>query len=196
MSGRLIAVVGPSGAGKDSLIRGIVAARPAILWVRRAVTRPPDPTEPFESVSEAEFERRRAAGAFCFAWEAHGLGYGVPRETLGAVRGGAVTIANLSRTVLAQAAEVAPLTVLSVTASPAVLAARLAGRGREDANEIAARLARAAALPEGLDVAQISNDGTLRDAVDRALAALDARGTASGAARIPAPLARNGQGTT
>ena len=64
MTGRLIAVVGPSGAGKDSVIAGLAASRPGLLVCRRSVTRPSDATEPFESLDAATFERRRAAGAF------------------------------------------------------------------------------------------------------------------------------------
>ena len=78
MTGRLVAIVGPSGAGKDTLIAGAVAARPDLVWARRTITRPATGNEPSEAVSEAEFERRRAAGAFAFWWTAHGLSYGIP----------------------------------------------------------------------------------------------------------------------
>ena len=40
MSGRLFAIVGPSGAGKDTLIQGALAARPGLSVVRRVITRP------------------------------------------------------------------------------------------------------------------------------------------------------------
>ncbi|MFT7027803.1 MAG: hypothetical protein ACJAVS_002035, partial [Paracoccaceae bacterium] len=50
---------------------------------------------------------------------------------------------------------------------------RLAARGREDAADIAARLARAAfALPDGVDAAMIRNDGSLAKGVAAMLAAL------------------------
>lgn len=175
MTGRLVAVVGPSGVGKDSVIGGLVAARPGIAWVRRAVTRPPSQSEPFESVAEAEFVRRRDAGAFCLHWRAHGLGYGVPATARDAVRAGRTMVVNLSRGVLADADALFPrLRVLSITARPDTLARRLAARGREGEAAIAARLSRRVALPPGLDVAEIPNDGTLGDAVARACAALAA----------------------
>jgi ribose 1,5-bisphosphokinase len=169
----LIAVVGPSGVGKDSVIAGMVAARPDLAWVRRAITRPPSGTEPFESLAPDAFAAREAAGGFCLTWEAHGLRYGIPSETLTAVRGGALQVANLSRGRLAQAAAVFPaLMVLSLTAAPATLAARLAWRGRETEADIAARLARRAPLPEGLDVVEIANDGPIEATVAQALAAM------------------------
>ncbi|MDJ1008862.1 MAG: phosphonate metabolism protein/1,5-bisphosphokinase (PRPP-forming) PhnN [Paracoccaceae bacterium] len=175
MTGRLVAVVGPSGVGKDSLIAGLAAARPGLEPVRRTITRPAAlGGEPFEGIGEAEFDARRAAGAFCLHWRAHGLAYGIPTAALGAVEAGAERLVNLSRGVLAEADRVFPaLLVIHLTASPEVLAARLAGRGRETAGDIAARLARTAApLPAGLDIHEVCNDGALDETVAAALAAL------------------------
>ncbi|MGR3484990.1 MAG: phosphonate metabolism protein/1,5-bisphosphokinase (PRPP-forming) PhnN [Paracoccaceae bacterium] len=175
MTGCLVAVVGPSGVGKDSVIAGLVAARPDLTWVRRAITRPPSGTEPFEALSDAQFDARAAAGGFCLSWGAHGLRYGVPASALSAVQDGGLMVANLSRGQLARAAQIFPaLRVLSLSARPETLAARLAGRGRETAADIAARLSRRAPLPEGLDVVEIANDGPLAATVDQALSALPA----------------------
>ena len=53
---RLVAIVGPSGAGKDTLIRGALAARPDLHLARRVITRPADTdSEDFDSVTEADF---------------------------------------------------------------------------------------------------------------------------------------------
>ena len=40
MTGRLFVVVGASGAGKDTLIAGALAADPRLHWARRVITRP------------------------------------------------------------------------------------------------------------------------------------------------------------
>ena len=40
--GRLIAVVGPSGVGKDSVMAGLHGAIPDLHLVRRVITRAPD----------------------------------------------------------------------------------------------------------------------------------------------------------
>ncbi len=175
MSGRLIAVVGPSGAGKDSVAAAMVARRPALHWVRRVVTRPAEPGgEPFAPASEAEFARAEAAGAFALSWRAHGLAYGVPRAELSCLSEGGDALVNLSRAVLAEAqARFPALTVLHVTAPPEVRAERLAARGRETRQEIAGRLAREAPLPGGLRVVRIDNSTTVAAAADAALAALD-----------------------
>lgn len=172
MAGRLFAVVGPSGAGKDTLMEAAFAARPDLVMVRRVITRPSDAGgEDFDGVSEAEFLARRDAGDFALWWPAHGLYYGIPASIDQALADGRDVVFNGSRGVLAEATQKYPgLTVLLITASPEVLAQRLAARGRETAEDIAARLKRAEfAVPEGLNIAEIRNDGALEDAVARVL---------------------------
>lgn len=175
MSGRLIAVVGPSGVGKDSVMAGMVAAKPRLRLVRRAITRAPEPGgEPHEAMSASAFENAVQDGSFCLHWRAHGLCYGIPADVLEDLRAGRDCLCNLSRSALPQAAERVPaLLVLNITAAPEVLAARLAARGRETPEQILRRLAQAdKPLPEGLDVVHLSNDGPLDDTVARAIAAL------------------------
>ncbi|WP_126975973.1 phosphonate metabolism protein/1,5-bisphosphokinase (PRPP-forming) PhnN [Frigidibacter oleivorans] len=188
MAGRVFAVVGPSGAGKDTVIAAVAAARPDLHVVRRVITRPEAAGgEPFEGVTEAEFARRRAAGDFALDWQAHGLSYGIPAGAAAAAAQGGTVIFNGSRAMLAQAAAVFPgLTVLLVTARPVTLAARLAARGRESAEDIARRLDRLAdfSLPEGLPTLRIDNDGPLEAAVQAVLAALQPAADC-GAAAVP-----------
>jgi ribose 1,5-bisphosphokinase len=173
--GRLIAVVGPSGVGKDSVITGLLAAEPRLACIRRAITRAPEAGgEDFEPLSPETFAARRQAGDFALAWSAHGLFYGIPRAALAPLAAGQDLLANLSRSALTEAQALVPrLTVLHVTASPATLAVRLAARGRETAEDITARLTREVApLPSGLDIVTLSNDGPLAGTVARALGLL------------------------
>ena len=61
----VFAIVGPSGAGKDTLLAGALAARPDLVLVRRVITRPTEAGgEDFDGVTEAVFAQRLAAGDF------------------------------------------------------------------------------------------------------------------------------------
>lgn len=167
-----IAVVGPSGVGKDTVMQAMLRALPGLYLVRRVVTRAPDAGgEDITAVDEARFHEMVAAGEFALHWGAHGLFYGIPAQQPGDL----VPVMNLSRSVLGAAQAAFPgLTVISLTAAPEVLAARLALRGREPGAEQAARLRRAsAALPQGLTrVHQIDNSGDLSQTMAAIQAAL------------------------
>ncbi|ETX27746.1 phosphonate metabolism protein/1,5-bisphosphokinase (PRPP-forming) PhnN [Roseivivax isoporae] len=175
MRGGVIAVVGPSGAGKDTLMAAAAARRPGIVLVRRVVTRAPGAGgEDIEALTPEAFEARVRAGDFALHWRAHGLRYGIPAAPLDAARAGRLVLFNGSRQALGEARERLPgLRAVLVTARPEVLAARLAARGREDPADIAARLARAdAGLPAGLPVAVVDNSGSVEAGIAAFLAAL------------------------
>ncbi|WP_375281535.1 phosphonate metabolism protein/1,5-bisphosphokinase (PRPP-forming) PhnN [Pseudooctadecabacter sp.] len=173
--GRLIAVVGPSGVGKDSVMDGLAAADPSLHLVRRTITRAPDlGGEDYDAVSVAEFEDMAARGHFAVHWGAHSLHYGIPASIQTVLAEGQDCLANFSRSALiAGQAAFARFCVLNITAGPDTLASRLKARGRESDAQIAQRLAQATKpLPAGLNVMTIRNDGPLTDTVACALSLL------------------------
>lgn len=167
--GCFVAVVGPSGAGKDTIMdaaRTALAGDARFHFVRRVVTRPPVPgAEDHDSLDEAGFLRAAEAGAFALHWQAHGLRYGLPVTLLGALSAGRVVVANLSRHVLPQMRHLFPTrSVVLITARAEVLAERLAARGRESREDIERRLARAVPLQDtGGDLTTIDNSGTVEE---------------------------------
>ena len=177
MKGRLFLVVGASGVGKDTLLAGAKAADPSLHWARRVITRRETATgEPFEGVTIAEFQQRLSTGQFGLHWQAHGLSYGVPKTESAPLAHGRVVLINGSRGALAAAQAAFPdLVVIRISAPSDVLAERLALRGRESRDEIAARLDRASyELPEGTRVVDIRNTGTPEQGVASLLQALRA----------------------
>jgi len=162
----LVLVVGPSGVGKDTLIDGARAAladNPAVVFVRRDITRPAEAGgEDHQPVTEHEFLRREQAGDYALSWRAHGLCYGVPAGILQDLAAGRRVVVNVSRGVIDEARrKLGAVRVVSVSADPDQLAARLRGRGRETEAEIADRIARARADGvAGDDVITLRNDGS------------------------------------
>ena len=173
MSGALVLVVGPSGAGKDTLInaaRSELVHDDRFVFVRRVVTRDAvEDLEDHDTIDAAQFDLRRRCGGFALDWQAHGLSYAVPASIDAAMMVGRVVVANVSRTVIAQAAEkYGNCHVMLITATPEVRAERLAKRGRETQEAIAARLAREGApLPHGVFPAIIDNSGAIDVGVRR-----------------------------
>lgn len=178
--GTLFLVVGPSGAGKDTLIAGARAALardPSYVFPRRLVTRPAGAGgEEHEPATPEAFASLRESGAFALAWEAHGHGYGIRRSIGDELARGRHVVVNVSRTVLEEARRrFQPVIVLEVTARPSILAERLAARGREPAGEIAGRLGRASTLAvAGGDVRRVDNSGTISEGTAAFVAALRA----------------------
>jgi ribose 1,5-bisphosphokinase len=173
--GRFIAVVGPSGVGKDSVMDALCDRLPNLARAKRWITRAPEAGgEDYVPVTVADFQHHVHAGQFALWWEAHGLMYGIPASVQEDLAAGRDVIANLSRGKLEEVAALFPsFTVLSITAPAAVLAKRLASRGRESSKDIAARLARSTlTVPDTLTVITLVNDTTLEACVHQAITQL------------------------
>ena len=162
--GRLILVVGPSGAGKDTLL-GFAKAACAddhdIVFPRRLITRQASASDDNEEIGADAFQRAAAAGDYAMHWEAHGHRYALSRAINDEIRAGRTVIANVSRTVIAAARrDYASATVVLVTAPPDVLAARLSMRARSSDGLLAQRLARTVDESTATPDFTIVNSGT------------------------------------
>jgi ribose 1,5-bisphosphokinase len=154
--GRLVLVVGPSGAGKDTLLglaRAACADDGNVVFSRRLVTREASAFEDNEPITRDTFVRGIAEYAYAIHWEAHGHCYALPRAIDDDIRAGRIVIANVSRTVIGAARQAyADVVVVSITAPPQVLAERLAMRARGSDGRLEQRLGRtvedAAAAPD------------------------------------------------
>src|SRR4051812_24173789 len=144
--GRLVLVVGPSGAGKDTLLRLAQAAcidDDNVVFPRRVVTRESSADEDNMAMSHDEFRRAREHGDFAVHWEAHGHSYALPLAINDDIRAGRAVVANVSRTVIGALRQAySNVVVVAITAPPDVLAQRLAARARHSDGNIADRLSR------------------------------------------------------
>ena len=150
--GRLVLVVGPSGAGKDTLIDVVRAAcrdEAGIVFSRRVITRPSSSAEDHDTISDAAFDGAAAGGAFALWWAAHGLKYGIPTAIDDDIHAGRTAVCNVSRTVIGNArTRYANVTVALVTAPQDILAARLRDRGRSSDGSVMDRVQRSVS-PDG-----------------------------------------------
>jgi ribose 1,5-bisphosphokinase len=165
--GRLILVVGPSGAGKDTLIglaREACAGDGDIVFPRRIVTREASHFEDNQQVSLDAFRQRLAQGEFAMHWEAHGHCYALPRSIDDELRARRTVVANVSRMVVgAMRRGYADVTVASILAPPEILEKRLAARARGSDGAIEHRLRRAVDDAEAAPDVTIINVGRVED---------------------------------
>lgn len=165
--GRLVLVVGPSGAGKDTLIglaRAACADEDSVVFPRRVVTREPSSFEDNEHVSLEAFRQAQAQGEFAIHWQAHGHCYALRRAIDDQLRAGRAVVANVSRTVVeAMRRDYADVVVVWITAPSEILSQRLSARARGSDGRISDRLRRAvddaAAAPDLI----IMNVGSAED---------------------------------
>lgn len=168
--GTMAVVVGPSGAGKDTLI-GFAAAHfqgdERVRFVRRCITRDASAGgEDHEGITPEQFDALQQVGGFAVSWSAHGLQYGIPSRTQDEIALGLLLVANGSRSALPLfKAAYDNLLVINITARPEILAERLMARGRETREDILARLQRATlSVAGGYRVATIDNSDSVEKA--------------------------------
>jgi ribose 1,5-bisphosphokinase len=166
--GRLVLVVGPSGAGKDTLIAlaraACCAAADSVVFPRRVVTREPSSFEDNEPLTLEAFRQAQALGEFAIDWEAHGHCYALRRTIGDDIGAGRTVVANVSRTVVAAMRRTyADVVVVAIMAPPEILSRRLAARTRGSDGPVTDRLRRivdaAAATPD----VTIMNVGSAED---------------------------------
>ncbi|CAI8820777.1 phosphonate metabolism protein/1,5-bisphosphokinase (PRPP-forming) PhnN [Pseudomonas soli] len=179
--GRLIYLMGPSGAGKDSLLEAVRERLLAqgIETARRVITRSAEAKgEAAHGVSAERFEAMREAGAFALDWQANGLRYGIPAQLDLWLAAGRSVLVNGSRAYLPIARQRYPdLVAVGLVVSPPVLRQRLLARGRESTEQIEQRLARnfrLQAYDSGVHV--VDNSGSLAGAVEALIALLRSEG--------------------
>lgn len=150
MSGNLFIVSAPSGAGKSSLVKALLARDPHIHLSISHTTRAPRPGEvngrEYHFVDRETFNTMQARGEFLESAEVYGNFYGTSQAGITAQRAAGSDIlleidwqgAERIRTLIPEA-----IGIFILPPSLAALKSRLEGRGQDSAEIIAGRLAAA-----------------------------------------------------
>ncbi len=144
---KIILIVGPSGSGKDTLLRHArkaLESQHGFIFSKRYITRPPDTNEDNYYVDQYAFEQLCRGGFFLATWEAHNNLYGIPHHIFITSETSSAIVCSISRTAISDFEKIYSDSVtINVTASDEILRERLAKRGREDELSINRRIQRA-----------------------------------------------------
>ncbi|GAB4273819.1 MAG: guanylate kinase [Coriobacteriia bacterium] len=145
--GNLIIVSGPSGAGKGTLVKGLVARVPDVWVSVSATTRTPRPGEregvDYFFLTPQEFEKRVASGEFLEHATVHGNRYGTLRGPVTRrMNSGMQVVLEIDVQGAEQVKAAMPEAVLVGIVPPdqEELRRRIVGRGSESPAEIALRM--------------------------------------------------------
>ncbi len=172
-SGRLFVVSGPSGAGKGTVVRGVLAHRPDVFLSISATTRPARQGErhgvDYHFIPEPEFLGMRDRGEFLESAEVYGNHYGTPRRPVEAALSiGKDVLCELDIQGAQAIKRAEPQAILIFIEPPSLddLKVRLRGRGTEDHDTLAQRLR---AAYDEVKVKGIYDHIVVNDQVERAV---------------------------
>lgn len=179
LAGILILVVGPSGAGKDTLIeaaRERFATDDRFIFPRRYITRKGSTGEVHIALTPEQFSQKLEQKKFAIAWQAHSLSYAIGNEDITEARMGKILVINVSRKVVEDIrARFSPVAVIEITAPADVLTQRLRSRSRETDEEITNRVERSnnIRVVRGEHYHMIDNSTSLDDSIAKFNALLE-----------------------
>ncbi|MBY9011063.1 MAG: phosphonate metabolism protein/1,5-bisphosphokinase (PRPP-forming) PhnN [Candidatus Lokiarchaeota archaeon] len=176
--GLLILVVGNSGSGKDSIMRGVIERYPSDLkslyLTQRYITRPYSDTEDYIAIKPEDFKKLSLQGEFVLEWHIYGLDYGVPIEIDDWLDKGHPVLVNVSRAIIKKARRMYQnILVVFIDVPFEITLKRVKARARESGARLEERILRARQNQDVPDADFIvDNSGDLEDAINKFLSYL------------------------
>jgi ribose 1,5-bisphosphokinase len=179
LGGRLFFFVGPSGAGKDTLLQWVRERMPSdadTVFARRTITRPAHSSEAHDPADQDTFSQLAAAGYFSMMWQANELCYGIPRGIEADLKAGRDVVVNGSREFVPRLRELFPQArVIWVEADTGQIRQRIESRKRETGAALLTRLDRVTQFKPTEEMIRLDNSGPLEVAGQRLLEILGGR---------------------
>lgn len=167
----IILVVGPSGSGKDTLLRSArnsLLGKDSIAFARRYITRPPDENEDNYYIDTIGFAQLERSGFFLSTWQAHQNQYGIAEHMLSTHNSYSTIVCSISRSAISDFDHSYDNTLtIYVTAEKEILKQRLLKRGRESQADREKRLARAEKKVEANTLITFDNSRNLHESCAR-----------------------------
>ncbi len=164
---KVILIVGPSGSGKDTLLRHArktLVSQHSFIFSKRYITRPPDSNEDNYYVDQYAFEQLRRGGFFVATWEAHNNLYGIPHHIFTTNEASSAIVCSISRTAISDFEKVFTDTItINVTVNDEILRERLTTRGREDTLNVNKRIQRAKLPIQSENLITFDNSAALEE---------------------------------
>lgn len=165
MKTKIILIVGPSGVGKDTLLRHAKEKLgKKFNFVKRYITRKPDTSEENYYIDEYAFEILKHKSYFASSWGAHDNYYGIAKRfiTLG------VNVISISRSKIKDfEKQYDKVYTINVTIPKKELRQRLLLRGRETEAQIEKRLARSYDKVKAKNLIEFDNSTSLVESKKR-----------------------------
>ncbi len=146
--GKLVVISAPSGAGKTTLVHGLLARAPSLRFSISYTTRPQRPTEvdgeDYFFVDDTQFQRMREDGEFLESARVFDHWYGTSRAHVAQLLDDGYSVLmeiDWQGAAQIRAAEPAAVGIFILPPSRAELERRLRGRGTDDEQVITRRLA-------------------------------------------------------
>lgn len=158
---KIVLIVGASGVGKDSLIRGakaLLAQQSDIKFISRYITRKPDENEDNIFLSKNEMSSLINSNYFVSHWIAHENIYAIAKSELGSK----TNVISVSRFVVKDfESKFDNVFCINVKVDDDILKKRLLKRGREDSLQINERIKRSKKLFSAKNLIEFDNSGNL-----------------------------------
>lgn len=165
MKTKIVLIVGPSGVGKDTLLKGAKKElKNDINFVKRYITRKPDKSEKNFYLDEYAFEILKHNSLFVSTWNAHENFYGIAKNT---IKNG-LNIISISRSKIEDFEKIYnDVYTINITVPKDELRNRLLIRKRESEEEIEKRLNRTYKKIVAKNLIEFDNSGNIEESINK-----------------------------